>query len=83
VAWATGRAQLTATGALPSEQQLGTSKTLFVKLDPEGDFSATPLEFSASGLVAIFISKAIDLVQVLRMIEIQSESLLNYIFNPF
>jgi len=83
VAWATGRGQLTATGRLPSEQQLGTSKTFFVKLDPEGDFSQTPLEFGASGLAAIFTSKAIDLVRVLRMIEIQSESLLNYVFNPF
>ncbi|MBK5970349.1 MULTISPECIES: HlyD family secretion protein [Thiorhodovibrio] len=83
VAWATGRAQLRATGPLPSEQQVGTSRTFFVKLVPEGDFSQTPLEFGASGLAAIFTSKAIDLVQVLRMIEIQSESLLNYIFNPF
>ncbi|MBK1650212.1 HlyD family secretion protein [Rhabdochromatium marinum] len=83
VAWATGRAQLTATGPLPSEQQIGMSKTFFVKLDPQGDFSQTPLEFGASGLAAIFTSKAIDLVRVLRMIEIQSESLLNYIFNPF
>lgn len=84
VAWATSRAQLTATGPLPSEQQLGRSKTFFVKLIPEGDFSQTPLEFGAGGLAAIFTSKAIDLVRVLRMmIEIQSESLLNYVFNPF
>lgn len=83
VVWATGRAQLTAAGLLPSEQQLGPSKTFFIKLDPEGDFSDTPLELGASGLAAIFTSKAIDLVRVLRMIEIQSESLLNYVFNPF
>ena len=50
---------------------------------PEGDFTDTPLQFGASGLAAIFTSKAIDLVKVLRMIEIQSESLLNYIYNPF
>jgi RND family efflux transporter MFP subunit len=83
VAWATGRAELTATGALPTQQTLGPSRTFFVKLRPEGDFSGTPLEFGASGLAAIFTSKAIDLVRVLRMIEIQSESLLNYVFNPF
>jgi len=83
VAWATGRADLTATGALPTEQTLGPSRTFFVKLQPEGDFNDTPLEFGASGLAAIFTGKAIDLVKVLRLIELQSESLLNYVFNPF
>jgi multidrug resistance efflux pump len=83
VAWATGRAQLNASGVLPTEQSLGPSRTFYVKLLPEGDFTDTPLQFGASGLAAIFTSKAIDLVKVLRMIEIQSESLLNYIYNPF
>ena len=83
VAWATGRAQLQASGTLPSEQTLGPSRTFFVKLSPQGDFTDTPLEFGASGLAAIFTTKAVDLVKVLRMIEIQSESLLNYVFNPF
>jgi len=83
VAWAAGRAQLHASGSLPKEQTLGPSRTFYVKLLPEGDFTDTPLQFGASGLAAIFTSEAIDLVKVLRMIEIQSESLLNYIYNPF
>lgn len=83
VAWFTGRAQVQASGVLPTDQTLGPSRTFFVKLLPEGDFSETPLEFGASGLAAIFTSKAVDLVKVLRMIEIQSESLLNYVYNPF
>jgi len=83
VAWATGRAQLQASGVLPTEQSLGPSRIFYVKLLPEGDFTDTPLQFGASGLAAIFTSKAVDLVKVLRMIEIQSESLLNYIYNPF
>lgn len=37
------------------------------------------VESCSSVRAAIFTSKAIDLVEVLRMIEIQSESLLNYI----
>ncbi|NEX23442.1 HlyD family secretion protein [Thiorhodococcus mannitoliphagus] len=77
VVWASGRAQLQASGVLPTEQNLGPSRTFFVKLVPEGDFTQTPLEFGASGLTAIFTDKAVDLVKVLRMIEIQSESLLN------
>ncbi|MFD2111773.1 HlyD family secretion protein [Thiorhodococcus fuscus] len=83
VVWASGRAQLQASGILPSEQTVGASRTFFVKLVPEGDFTQTPLEFGASGLAAIFTDKAVDLVKVLRMIEIQSESLLNYVYNPF
>jgi RND family efflux transporter MFP subunit len=83
IVWATGAAQLQATGVLPREQALKPSNIFFVRLNPVGDFSETPLEFGARGLAAIFTSKAIDLVRVLRMIEIQSESLLNYVYNPF
>jgi multidrug resistance efflux pump len=83
VIWATGRAQLQATGVLPREETIKPSDVFFVRLSPIGDFSETPLRFGASGLAAIFTSKAIDLVKVLRMIELQSESLLNYIYNPF
>lgn len=83
VIWATGRAQLKATGVMPREDTVKPSRIFAVKLKPVGDFSETPLEFGASGLAAIFTSKAIDLVRVLRLIEIQSESLLNYVYNPF
>jgi multidrug resistance efflux pump len=83
VIWATGRAQLLATGVLPREETIKPGRVFFVKLKPVGDFSESPLQFGASGLTAIFTSKSIDLVRVLRMIEIQSESLLNYVYNPF
>ncbi len=83
VVWATGRAQLHATGVMPRAEAITPSRIFSVKLKPVGDFSESPLEFGANGLAAIFTSKAIDLVRVLRMIEIQSESLLNYIYNPF
>ncbi len=83
VVWATGRSQLRVTGVLPSEEAIKPSDIFFVRLKPVGDFSETPLEFGASGLTAIFTGKAIDLVRVIRMIEIQSESLLNYLYNPF
>jgi len=83
IIWATSAAQIQATGILPREEALAPSRIFFVKLKPVGDFSETPLEFGANGITAIFTSKAIDLVKVIRMIEIQSESLLNYIYNPF
>ena len=68
---------------MPREEVITPSHVFYVKLKPVGDFSETPLVFGASGLTAIFTSKAIDLVRVLRLIEIQSESLLNYVYNPF
>jgi len=83
IIWATGRAQIQATGVLPREEAPKPRNFFAVKLNPVGDFTDAPLQFGARGLTAIFTSKAIDLVRVLRMIEIQSESLLNYIYNPF
>lgn len=83
IIWGTGNAQLQARGILPRDDFVRGGRIFFVKLDPVGDFSDTPLEFGARGLTAIFTDKAVDLVRVLRMIEIQSESLLNYVFNPF
>lgn len=80
---ATASAQLQLSATLPSMKSLKPSEHFFVKLKPVGDFSDTPLVFGSSGLAAIFTDKSIDLVQVIRMIEIQSESLLNYLYNPF
>ena len=68
---------------MPREETIKPSEIFFIKLNPVGDFTGTPLEFGASGITAIFTRKSIDLVQVIRKIEIQSESLLNYIYNPF
>ena len=83
VIWATGRAQFQPSGTLPREETIVPSDIFYVRLRPIGDFSQHPLHFGARGITAIFTSRAIDLVKVLRRIEIQSESLLNYIYNPF
>ena len=42
-----------------------------------------PMIFGASGLAAINTGKGADVFWLLRRIEIQSESLLNYMYNPF
>jgi hypothetical protein len=39
--------------------------------------------FGASGLAAINTGQGADVFWLLRRIEIQSESLLNYLYNPF
>jgi multidrug resistance efflux pump len=81
--WATGRAQFTPSGTLPREESIAPSDIFYVRLKPVGDFSQYPLRFGARGITAIFTRKSIDLVQVLRKIELQSESFLNYLYNPF
>jgi hypothetical protein len=48
--------------------------------EPEPDY---PLRFGASGLVAMYSSEAADFLVLLRKIELQSESFLNYLYNPF
>lgn len=42
-----------------------------------------PMVFGASGLAAINTGRGGDVFWLLRRIEIQSESLLNYVYNPF
>jgi len=42
-----------------------------------------PVRFGATGLAAMYSRDAADFLKVLRQIEIQSESFLNYLYNPF
>jgi hypothetical protein len=42
-----------------------------------------PLKFGASGLVAMYSAGSADFLVLLRQIELQSESFLNYLYNPF
>jgi len=53
-----------------------------VRLEMEQD-PDYPLRFGASGLAAMYSSDAADVLVVLRQIELQSESFLNYLYNPF
>jgi hypothetical protein len=42
-----------------------------------------PLRFGASGIAAIYTQDAADILIVLRRLEIQSESFMFFIYNPF
>ena len=42
-----------------------------------------PLRFGANGLAAIFTEDAADILVVLRKLELQSESFMFYLYNPF
>ena len=83
VVWAVGDAQGIPGGVLPHTGQLKGSELFMVRLrikEPDPDY---PLRFGASGLVAMYSSEAADFLLVLRRIELQSESFLNYLYNPF
>ena len=83
VVWAAGDAQGIPGGVLPHTGQLKGSELFMVRLrikEPDPDH---PLRFGASGLVAMYSSDAAGFLVLLRQIELQSESFLNYLYNPF
>jgi hypothetical protein len=48
-----------------------------------GEYPNFPLRFGASGLAAIYSSESPAALNLIRKIEIRSESFLNYLYNPF
>ena len=82
VVWAAGDAQGVPSGKLPNVGQMKGSQLFTVKLRIEDD-NDYPLYFGASGLAAMYTSNAADFLVLLRQIELQSESFLNYLYNPF
>ena len=83
VVWASGNAQGEPIGRLPTEQEIQPAKEFVVRLRLTAEDKQYPLRFGASGMVAIYTSGCPDFIKMLRRIEIQSESYLNYLFNPF
>lgn len=82
VVWAAGNTQGIPSGVLPHIEQLRNAEQFMVRLSMEED-PDYPLRFGASGLAAMYTSDAADFLVLLRQIELQSESFLNYLYNPF
>lgn len=82
VVWAAGDAQGVPRGVLPHVNQIRGSKLYMVRLNID-EQPGYPLRFGASGLAAMYTSDAADFLVILRQIELQSESFLNYLYNPF
>jgi multidrug resistance efflux pump len=82
VYWSSGNAQGKIGGQLPKEHEIHPASNFMVRLRMV-EKPGYPLRFGASGLLAIYTKEAADLLVVLRRIEIQSESFLNYVYNPF
>ena len=86
VIWARGRAQILASGQLPSVQPGAGAETreyFAVRLRLEKESAEFPLRFGAVGLAAIYTGKGPDVFRLIRQLEIRSESWLSYIYNPF
>jgi len=83
VVWANGNAQGVPSGILPPEQQVHPGMEFFVRLRMTENSPDYPLRFGARAIVAMYSEDCADFLKLLRQIEIQSESFLNYLFNPF
>lgn len=82
VYWSSGNAQGRISGQLPNENEIHPANNFMVRLtmieEPE-----YPIRFGASGIVAVYTKHAANILVFLRQLEIQSESFLNYVYNPF
>ncbi|TXL19289.1 hypothetical protein [Bathymodiolus platifrons methanotrophic gill symbiont] len=83
VIWATAGAQLSPSALLPKEGGVDAGENFYIKLRPLNDDPKHLLNFGASGMVAIYTDQAADVFILLRKLELQSESFLNYLYNPF
>lgn len=85
VAWATGRAQGLVTGVLEQEVQTVSriEDDFWVRLRLKTPDPERPVRFGANGIAAIYTKASPDVFVFLRRIEVQSESFLFYLFNPF
>lgn len=82
VYWSSGNAQGHISGKLPTENEIRPGNNFMVRLRmiEEPDY---PIRFGASGIVAVYTKSAAGILVFLRKLEIQSESFLNYVYNPF
>lgn len=83
IAWASGDAQGVPAGYLPSEKDIRPPEEFFVRLGLIKENLQYPLRFGASGIAVIYTKTCPDFLKIIRRIEIQSESYLNFLFNPF
>jgi multidrug resistance efflux pump len=83
IVWAAGDAQGIPSGNLPDVGQTEGSELFTVRLRIKNEDPAYPLRFGASGLAAMYSHDAADFLVLIRQIELQSESYLNYLYNPF
>lgn len=85
VVWATPKGQLVITGSLQTAAT-GLSRRdedFYVRMRITDEDPKWPVRLGANGIAVIYTEKAADVFVLLRRIEIQSESFLFYLYNPF
>jgi multidrug resistance efflux pump len=80
--WSSGNAQGQVSGQLPKDHEIIPGTNFMVKLKMIED-EKYPIRFGASGIAAIYTQDAANILILLRRLEIQSESFLFYVYNPF
>jgi multidrug resistance efflux pump len=83
VIFGSGAAQFSPSGLLPALQTLHVPEQFVVKLALTEDDPDHPLRFSASGIASIYTADTPAVLVFLRRLELQSESYLDYLYNPF
>lgn len=78
-----GEAQLSLSGQLPDVSSIHDIGYFALRVTLDEQQLDAPMVFGASGLGAVNTGQGADIFWLLRRIEIQSESLLNYVYNPF
>ena len=78
-----GEAQLLLGGQILPVSAIREIGHFAVRAELDESALGNPMIFGASGLAAINTGQGADVFWLLRRIEIQSESLLNYLYNPF
>jgi multidrug resistance efflux pump len=78
-----GEAQPTLGGMIPNVSSIKEIDYFVINVRLDETQLAQAMIFGASGLAAINTGQGADVFWLLRRIEIQSESLLNYVYNPF
>ncbi len=78
-----GEAQLALSGQIPNVSSIKEIGFFAVNVILNETELGKPMIFGASGIAAINTGQGSDVFWLLRRIEIQSESLLNYVYNPF
>jgi len=82
VYWSSGNAQGHVGGLLPKDQEIIPGMNFMVKLKMIEE-EKYPLRFGSSGIAAIYTKDAADILIILRRLEIQAESFLFFVYNPF
>lgn len=85
IVWATAKAQLVITGSLADANTAFSQQDekFFVRMRLTNLDPKYPVRLGAIGIAAIYTKKAADIFILIRRIELQSESFLFYLYNPF